>query len=177
MNSIIGYLEEEGLILAHRETEYLAKGIAPDDVSITHTGLKEVEQALEKPESPTAHFPEGIKNLVYIGGNVGHSNFMVESPNSQQTLINENQSEDLQEIIKLLNEFVKDGALDSNQKEEIQTDIKTLELQISSKRPKVSIIKDCLFSAKSILEGIAGVTAAAMPIVTRISSWLGGTSL
>ena len=91
---------------------------------------------------------------------------------TQTTSINLNQAQDLKEIIAQLLNIKDQLGLPFEILKELNSDIRTLQAQDESPKPKISIIKEAFASIKSILEGVA--TNAATPgIIAMINSWLG----
>lgn len=165
--AIVQYLGSEGLV--RDMSWYVAKGrTGPDAVSITHKGIKEVEQAIEHPQIPTEHFPA---NMIYVAGNITNSPIQLGSMGSKQTVtINQNKIDDLEEIIETLKETHDQLALQPQQRNDIRSEIRTIEAQLSSSKPRAKTIAESLSSVKTILEGIS----ATLPIVTKIGMWLQG---
>jgi hypothetical protein len=169
--SVIQHLGGEGLV---RDLSWLAaKGkYLPDAVSITHKGIKEVEQAIEQPQRSTEHFPE---NIIYIAGNVTDSPIQQGSHQSTQMVsIAENNIEDLKVIIEGLKQILHESSLIAEQQNDIRAEIQTIEGQISSSKPKTKIIIESLSSAKAILDSTSTISATALPIITKIAAWLQG---
>ena len=150
--SIFYYLNEEGLI------EPKGAGIR---LSITHDGIKEVEEALSEPNKPTEHFLP-LNNHYNI--NIGTMNGGAIQQATNNSVINYTSStEVLNAITDFTNElkqFINNSNLSREQVEELQTDIQTIEIQTNAQRPKTDILKTSLNSVKTIMEGaIAGVAA------------------
>ncbi len=99
--SISSYLNNEGLL----------KMYFNDNITITHQGVKEVEEAEKSPDKPTLHFPSHITNI--YGDNVGGDKVMRDKIGTQI-----NNSTDLtqaaQDIKALLNRLSADYPNDSN---------------------------------------------------------------
>jgi hypothetical protein len=88
--------------------------------------------------------------------------------------INQNQTDVLKEIITELRKIQSQSELSTEQKEELEAEIQTIENQAKSPKPKVQIIKNALSSAKELIEQGSGVASAAAPLIARIASWLSG---
>lgn len=56
----------------------------PPRVSLTHWGIKEIEQSREEPEQPTEHFPP-LVSIIQIFGDVNHSNVQAGTVDSTQS--------------------------------------------------------------------------------------------
>ena len=186
---VLFYLHSEGLILGSgrshlnelgKENEYDARlEVKPStyfqSISITHKGVKEIEEAHTEPDRPTEHFPPYSVTFNISGGEFSNSPFQLAGHNSSQSItLSQTRLAELKEIIQLLKDFQKHAAVSS--KEELNADIKTMESQVDSPKPKIKIIKDALASAKTIMEGAAEATTAASPIIAKILSWSSGVS-
>jgi chromosome segregation ATPase len=57
---------------------------------------------------------------------------------------------------------------------ELQEEIRTIEAQLSSSKLKINIIAQSLSSAKTILESVSALSAAALPIINKIGIWFEG---
>lgn len=90
------------------------------------------------------------------------------------TVINQNQSAELKEIVTELKRILSHSEIPEQKKQELEAEVQTIESQSKSPKPKIQIIKGALSSAKDIVEGAASVAGAAAPLITRITSWLNG---
>lgn len=130
-------------------------GTRDREIGISHWGVRAVEEALNKPDRPTQYFPAVI-NITSIG-QMKNSQIQIDSPGATQVAtFNENRYEKLKEVIQSIKESIDQFGIDQQQKSELQADIQTIELQISSPKPKATIITECLGSIKRILECAAG---------------------
>lgn len=161
IQNIVSYLKNEGLI------EIRAIG---GIISITHLGIQEIEKAFSNPEKPTDYFPS--LNVILIG-QMAHSQIQQSSSKSIQIgIVDENRYSEIREIIRLLKENLDKLNLKIIDKADIQTEIQTIELQMSSSKPKSTIIKECLISIKRILENAIG-SMVASDILSKIVALLG----
>ena len=140
---------------------------------IKHKGVVEVEQALSKPESPTPHFPASVVNNINIE-TMTNSNISQASSDVNQTVtISPETKKELTVLVNTLKEFLTKEELRQEQKDEMISDISTIESQINSPKPKSAIITASLSSAKSILESVSTIAITAAPLVAHITSILG----
>ena len=139
---------------------------------IKHKGVVEVEQALSKPESPTIHFPASVVNNINIGTMTNSNISQASSGVNQMIAINPETKQDLLDLINTLKEFLENEELRREQKDELSSDISTIESQINSPKPKTRIISESLSSAKNILESASTIAITAAPIVAQITSML-----
>lgn len=117
---------------------------------IVGTGMSFSKEEKERAQSVTYN----IKNYVQTGNT---SQVQIESVASTQHL--ENKTIDITELKKVLdalNEAINQLKLDSEEQAELTAEMRTLESQASSPKPKDSIIRESLSSVTRILEGAAG---------------------
>jgi len=153
------YLRGEGLIINR------SFGNFDINISITHAGVCEVEDVLSNRDKPTEHFP--AYNYIYVE-QMTNSQIQQASPGASQVIsILENKYDELKEIIKLLNESLNKLGLQQQQLSEMQVEIQTIELQLSSPKPKNTILTESLKSIKCILESVVG-SAIATVILNKI---------
>lgn len=164
LKGIARYLEGEGLL----GVNWVLGGM-PASVSLLHTGLKEIEQALSSPNKPTEHFmPINILNVEQMinstiqQGTIG---------STQSININTNSIESVKSFLKELTDSIGQLNLDTELDSELKADISTLKAQISSPKPKPSIVKECLSSVQRILESAAG-SAIGQQLATQIPALL-----
>jgi predicted transcriptional regulator len=122
------YLQGEDLIVVRA----LGGGI-----SITHTGVVEIENAETNPESPTEHFLP-IQNIFNIS-NVYGSQLQVGSHNSTQTVSVE--QNDIHEWIKQVEENATTSGLDAADIEVLKDEVEQLKLLLKARRPDKSILE------------------------------------
>lgn len=164
IKDIANYLEGEGLIKIDR----IIRGF-PGWVQLTHCGIKEIEDALENPDKPTQHFMP--INILNIGHMIG-SNVQQGTTNSTQNLnISTDAIAGLKGFIAELSNSMDKLALDEDGLCELKAECTTMQAQIESPKPKTSILKECLNSAKNILESAAG-SAIGEHLATKIPTLL-----
>jgi len=152
------YLNDEGL------TEPMGAGI---HLSLTHYGIKQIEEALSEPDEPTEYFPPiNIINIGKMQGGVvqqgtSNSNIII---TSNETISNINQ------YLDKLNEFADNHLKDDSLQQEIRADVKTIKQQLKSPKPKKTIIKASIQSVKEILIGASGglIGSLALPEVQNL---------
>lgn len=144
-NNIVDYLADEGLI----------KRLTMHAIGITHEGVVEMEAAISNPEEPTEHFlPVNIINV----GQMVNSNIMQDSSHSIQNvnIVSSIQRDDVKKFLAELKENMQNLNLSETAENDISAEISTIESQLTSSKPKGSILKECLSSIRSILEKAAG---------------------
>lgn len=142
--NLFSYLENEGLV------ERRALGGA---IGITHYGVKEIEEANSYPDKPTQYFPP-VQNIINIQ-NMHQSSIQQGTTNSTQnvTIANDN-IETLKEFIKEAFNTIEKLHLSELHERELRAELETIKLQLSSPKPKKSILNEALHSVRTILEGI-----------------------
>lgn len=115
----------------------------------------------EKPEGSGPPTPSTVINFQDVHG----SNFNLHSPGASITQTNNYRSDDFRELLNKLKEFATSKDSSHDQRELMNVDVHTIEVQIDSPQPKASIVKECLLSAKAILESAAGSVLAAEILV------------
>jgi len=160
----VSFLEGEGLLKINR-----IRGGFPAFVQLSHNGIVEIETAISKPDESTEHFP--AINILNVGTMIGSA---VQQGSHYSTLTMTVTGECLEKIKSFASEVQRN--LDSlnlatKLKEEAQADINTLISQTNSPKPKPNILRECLESLRTILEGAAGGALGA-GLVTQIPTLL-----
>lgn len=107
-------------------------------------------------------------NITNFYGAVEHSQFQQQTKDSIQ--VKSDVSLDFESIIEFINEIRKNSKqlnLKPEDEQELESDIITIEAQSKSPKPKNAIVKGCLKSIRSILEGAGGGVAATL--LTRLA--------
>jgi hypothetical protein len=172
--------EETQKIVQYLTGEGLVKGMAlGGGIGITHYGIKEVEESMLHPNTPTYHFPPRESVTIISVGNMDHSQMQVNSPGSvQTTTISGSNLVELKEIMKLISEITDKVELEPSAKGDLEAEVQTIESQLKSSKPKLTVVTESLSSVKSILSNSVAIAKTAAPIVApliaRISVWLLG---
>lgn len=120
----------------------------------------------EQEEAGGATF--NIKNLI---GTMNDSQIQQETNSSHQTFNKNLDLEALKAIIYELESRTKDLGLNEKESEILSSDLECIKNQISSPSPKAGIIKECLKSSRSIIEGATG-SALFHGILTSINTFI-----
>jgi chromosome segregation ATPase len=138
--------------------------------TITPNGIDEARKA----DMPTEDFPRDrtINNIINVK-QMTDSQIQQCTSNSNQTfIINEHQ--EIRKIIESLKDAMNKLPLQSQRISELQQEIRTIEEQLSSPKLKINIIAQSLSSARTILESVSALYAAALPIINKIGMWFQG---
>jgi hypothetical protein len=148
---IVRYLSQEGLV----------RHVTQKHIKIEHAGEKEVEAALTKPERPTEHFPANITQYIVTADQIINSPIQQGVQNSTQTIsYSIDVLQKAEEFVELLKRVLPDLPLSGEDKAETQAEIATIESQLSSPRPKPTIIKASVTTIVEILKSIPANVAA-----------------
>jgi len=160
-------LRGEGLIVVHSTSV----GDRNNLIGISHDGIREVEEAVSNPDTPTPRFPPG--NTIYINQMI-NSQIQQASPEATQVpVIGEDKYEELKEIIQSLKDSIDQLGIKPQQKADLQAEIQKIEAQMSSSKPKARIITECLGSIRRIIEGATSSVFASI-LLGKIVALLGG---
>ena len=164
--NIYYYLNEEGL------TEPMGAGIR---LAITHLGIKEIEESLENPAKPTEHFLPIQQYNINIGTMSGGAIQQASENSTINYSFSDKTKEDISSLLDELKEVVSILELKEEEREELEVDIQTIEVQNRSNKPKKVVIKTLLNSVKAILERASGSILAdvASPSFSKLTQKLG----
>jgi len=147
--NIVRYLYNERLI------DYTGMG---GEISITHKGIVEVENAVSKPDVQSDYFPP--LNIINIQNMVNSQIQQGNAESSQSVDFSIANNNDIKDFLELLKTKKSELNLSDVSERELDAEVRTIEAQLDSSRPKKSIIKECFLSIKSILEQSAATLIA-----------------
>lgn len=165
--SVVNYLENAEFLSL--ETENI--------VVITYKGICEVENSLsndvyfkQSPIESRIKIDTLVGNVTLIE-NMNNSNFTQTIPGNIQNNFDDSIPK-IKKMIQSLNMNIDEFCLEKEKYIELQTDIRTLEAQISSNKPKKSIVEETLHSIRVILEGATGslVASGIIVLITELLS-------
>lgn len=165
IQTVVDYLVGEHLV------EY--RGIG-GIISITHQGILEVERALEEPEAPTRYFPPVI-NVLNIQSVVGSQIQQGTHGSTQTQTINTNELEAIRALVDAFRNNMSGLTLAVDERTEAEAELQTLEAQLKSTKPKLSIVRESLRTLRTLLEGVASNALSAMllPLFEPLSGLVG----
>lgn len=155
IDKIVEYLYSEGLV----------KRNGGGQVMITHSGIKEVEEALTYPNIPTEHFlPVNIINVQTM------TNSVIQQGNEGSRMNYINNQDDINQIKEVINEL-KSKLEYIDLKEDVQgemvAEIHTVIAQTESPKPKTAILQESLKAIKKLLKS-ATTNATTQFILTEL---------
>lgn len=151
------------------------RGNSPDfdlKISITEKGIEEIKSALQKPQSPTKYFP--VQAIKLIDQEINKpSSFSVTPWEAFKVITDDSLVENIRAlIIKKIAVNIEQLDLQPDERKELLAEIQTIDVQLSSPKPKDKIVGYALASAKSLLEKEKTMSAAAFIIIHNIISIL-----
>lgn len=125
---------------------------------MTEKGITEIERARANQETPVEKYPPGAISLA-IHGNVTDSPIIQSGSNISNVEVNVSTvGDDLEKIKKFVDllkaEYLQYN-LTSEQKSEIEADIKSIESQLTSPKPKIDILKQIGRNAWEVVKPLA----------------------
>lgn len=156
---VVHYLQGEELLIASGSPENATR------ITLTHKGVREVEEARSRPDRPTEHF--GSLDTI--------ASKLLEDSGSDQdgataartlTVLEEPDRLEVLRMTQSLQEWSSRLALDEEQRSEYAADIRTIEAQLDSPHPKTELIRVALKSIKSTAEKATSSPGSAGSIVS-----------
>lgn len=144
--SIIGILDAVRNKILDWSLELESNGILGDGMSFT---IEEVKAA--------GSVNYQITNNI---GSMNNSQLQQHSNDSPQTLNNQLDIAKLTDLVAHLKSAVNQLSINENDLKEYEAELKTIDSQMSSPKPKISILHESLKSLRSILEGATGSVLA-----------------
>jgi hypothetical protein len=165
-------------VMNYLQGEHLAKHqTIGGGVSITHYGVKEVEQALSHPDAPTQYFPP-VVNIINVRNMVGSQiqQGTHDSTQHQNTSISQNDAAALQALVRSFREALDGLPFDTDTRSEAEAELLTVEAQLKSSKPKPAIVRESLKTLRNLLEGVASNALAAglLPLFAPLAALMAG---
>ena len=165
---VVTDLRDKGLVRFAEQSQ----GNVPDfdlKVSITEKGIEEIKSALQKPHSPTQHFP--VEAIKFADQELSMPSGFPLSSEGFKIILNDTLAENIDSlIIKKIMTNIDHFNLLAEEKKELLAEIQTVEVQLSSPKPKAKIIGYAIASAKALLEKEKRMSAPAFVIIHNIIS-------
>jgi len=159
VRKIADYLKGEDLI------KFVTTG---GGFQITHNGIKEMEEAISNPDKSTTHFP--AVNIINIG-HMEHSQIQQSGIGNIQSYLNDVQIGNIKTLVSSIKNSINKIDFSNTSKQDLNSEISTIEAQLSSTKPKKNIFFECLKSIKTIFEGVSG-NVIAQGILSQIGTIL-----
>lgn len=138
---IVHYLHGEGLLISSGPT-----GEATH-LTLTHKGVREVEEAGSKPDLPTEHFCP-LSSIELSKSSTSE----LDGAAGTLTVLAEPDRLEVLRMLRSLQEWADQLSLNEDQRSEYDADIRTIEAQLDSPHPKMQLIEVALESIKITAE-------------------------
>jgi hypothetical protein len=137
-------------------------------VTITHTGVREVEQALRNPERPTLHFPAAV-NIINVENMYGSQIQQGTTDSTQEGhFLSGTAADSLRDALAVLRADLADVVLDAEDRSELVAEIGTAEQQLGSSRPKLATIRGSMQRITQLLTKATVVTGSAVQLAAHV---------
>lgn len=131
--------------------------LTPRDIRISPLGIDVVEH----PYWFERQFSINLQTVSIAGDVSGQFAVQQATQASQQLQVNESLSSALSSLVSELGEKMSELKLEEDKQRDLSADVETIKAQLTSTKPKHSIIKEALFSVRAILESAGAVMLAA----------------
>jgi hypothetical protein len=158
--NVVEYLADEGLL------EFFSGG---DLITITHTGVVEVETALDAPDRGTEHFPPAA-NVIVIGQMYGSQVQQGSITSQQHGSFNEPNRDQLRAVAELLRTILPDLGLDEDDRQEAEAELSTAKIQLGSNRPKWDIIKASFGRVAALVERVSSMATRSVELTQALDT-------
>lgn len=161
--------EEIASVVEYLQGEQLVDEVA-GSVTITHIGVREVEQALSNPRQPTVHFPAAV-NII----NVEHMHgSQIQQGTATSTQFGDFVSGESREALKAevnaLRGDLAELVLADDDRSELEAEVGTVEQQLGSSRPKVLTIRGSLQRIGELLTSATVASGSAVQLSTHLET-------
>jgi hypothetical protein len=138
-------------------------------LSLEESGITGEGMSFSKEEKESANnVTFNIKNLI---GNMQDSQIQQDNVSSNQTYNKVLDLEAVRGVINELSKRISELELGTENEDELKSEISCINTQLDSPKPKIDIIKECLLTARNIVEGSAG-SALFQGVLTSLGSFL-----
>ena len=143
-------------------------------LKITARGIDEIEKAMGSPEQGTEHFPPNVTlhvqtmNVGNVGNVEGSQQNIVGSTNvtAVQNMQQGMTIEDFANLAREIRSFQQDLGLSPEDEEILEAELKTIEAQASSPKPKLKLLKEVAGTVRGILVKAApGIVTAGVKVL------------
>jgi len=138
-------------------------------ITLTHLGIKEMEEALENPDEPTEHFLP--INIINIGTMTNSSLQQGTTSSTINVNLDSNKLNDLSQILESLKNVQDILGISVDLHKELVSEIQTLQIQKESPKPKSIIIKESLKTIRGLLENVSA-NIISSPIIEQITKFM-----
>jgi hypothetical protein len=160
----------EGRLVEAIETMTRAGSIVLSKILLTERKLKQSEDRLESAALPVSVNQSTLPFNINIKiDNINTASAQQSMTSVQSVNVTQEQKVVLADLIREIKDLLVSEHLDNNQKEELEPQVKILEVNLKKPNSAKDKVKQALTSAKEVLDGVA----AAAPVVMKIIDFLG----
>ncbi len=166
VRELVGYLVDEQLV---------KRSDMGGNVSITHKGVVEVEQARSQPERPTEHFPPAAQVINIIHSTVTGSAVALGSAGATQTVsYTTEQRQDLAAVLQQIRGLLDRDVLDEDDAAVVRADVDAVEAQLASPRPNAAVVQALLGSLANVLSAVNDGRELVQTVQDALAPFLAG---
>jgi hypothetical protein len=162
-------VEQTWIVRRYLAMEDLLKGVTPTSISITHKGLKEVEEALVAPARPTEHFPPA-QNVIVIGTAEGAVIQQGNVDSTQQVTIAPAKLEEARRQAAELEERIRAVEAEGGDIRQLLAEATTARAQLGSARPRLAAVRETVTAVQALLESAVASGKAATTIIGALGA-------
>jgi hypothetical protein len=157
-DSVIDYWKLTNIQLEELASKYNIGGYAYQNGGIDRGII--IRELLRRDRALESSKPFIADHSIDVGGNMTGS-VIQHGTNRSHATVNFNAGE-VRETVEKIKAALADLPLSSDARDELQADIQTIEPQLSSSRPKLAIVGECLHSMRTVLEELTAHTGAVL---------------
>ncbi len=154
MPGVVEYLEGEDLL---RATWDAAGGAS---VQLTQEGIREVEAALDAPNSGTEFFPPAAQVVVIGGDNYGPVQ-QAGRDATQHATVTVQQQQAISQFLDMLSAELPNATIGATERAQAEADIATVRDQLNAPRPRRAVLKPTLDFLRDVAANIVASGGAA----------------
>jgi len=157
-DKVVDYWKLTNIQLEELATKYNIGGYAYQNGGIDRTVI--IRELLRRDRALELTRPSIADHSIHVGGNMTGS-VIQHGTNRSHATVNFNAGE-VHETVEQIKAALDDLPLSTEARAELESDIQTIEPQLSSSRPKLAIVSECLRSMRTILEELTAHTGAVL---------------
>lgn len=162
-------LEQTWIVRGYLASEGLLKGATTTHITLTHQGIKEVEEGLVAPARPTEHFPP-VENLIVIASAEGAVIQQGNTNSVQEVTLAPAALEDARRQAAELEARIRDLEQQGVELGQLVAEAATARAQLRAPRPRLTAVRETVTSVRDLLEGALATGKAAAGILTALGA-------
>jgi|SRR5476651_113015 len=144
-----------------------------EEAGVLGEGMSFSKQEIDKMDVTKSRDTYHIGNQTIVSGGMNHSQIQQGTIDSNQSNNEVGEAEEIRNFVLKTKKEMMDWPLVDDDRDSLSTEIGIIEAAATAQKPKLGVAKECLKSAKTILEGAAGgyLATAAPMVVPAIAVW------